>query len=212
MSDAGVDCRTPRHRRRPRFASGWSRSAPGPSGTVALSSSRWPRSWCRADYSSRSWPVSPHYDHHRPGLTIRTVVAIAGCLGGDAPERRYSNLEPCPAGGHRTTAARPPRTLLDEPNDAYRSQNAGGTDGHLGMSVGSCRGPWFRRRASRHDEWRHHPARGQDATASPDDVWKAINAERAERHEFIMMLVLQKHPRAPGAEWVVCVPWSRPCG
>ena len=43
----------------------------------------------------------------------------------------------------------------------------------------------------------------RDATASPDDVWKAINAERAERREFTMMLVLQKHPRAPGAEWVV---------
>ena len=43
----------------------------------------------------------------------------------------------------------------------------------------------------------------RDATASPDDVWKAINAERAERREFTMMLVLQKHPQAPGAEWVV---------
>jgi serine protease Do len=41
------------------------------------------------------------------------------------------------------------------------------------------------------------------ATASPDEVWKAINAERAEKREFTMMLVLQKHPRAPGAEWVV---------
>jgi len=43
----------------------------------------------------------------------------------------------------------------------------------------------------------------RDATASPDDVWKALNAERAEKREFIMMLVQQKHPRAPGAEWVV---------
>jgi serine protease Do len=43
----------------------------------------------------------------------------------------------------------------------------------------------------------------RDATASPDDIWKAINAERAERREFTMMLVLQKHPKAPGAEWVV---------
>ena len=43
----------------------------------------------------------------------------------------------------------------------------------------------------------------RDATASPDDVWKAINAERAEKREFTMMLVLQKHPKAPGAEWVV---------
>jgi len=43
----------------------------------------------------------------------------------------------------------------------------------------------------------------RDATASPDDIWKAINDERAERREFTMMLVLQKHPRAPGAEWVV---------
>ena len=43
----------------------------------------------------------------------------------------------------------------------------------------------------------------RDPTASPDEVWKAINAERAERREFTMMLVLQKHPRAPGAEWVV---------
>jgi serine protease Do len=41
------------------------------------------------------------------------------------------------------------------------------------------------------------------AAASPDDVWKAISAERAARHEFTMMLVLQKHPRTPGAEWVV---------
>jgi serine protease Do len=41
------------------------------------------------------------------------------------------------------------------------------------------------------------------ATASPGDVWKAINAERAERREFTMMLVLQKHPKAPGPEWVV---------
>ena len=39
--------------------------------------------------------------------------------------------------------------------------------------------------------------------ASPDDVWKAINAARADRREFIMILVLQKHPKAPGAEWVV---------
>jgi serine protease Do len=43
----------------------------------------------------------------------------------------------------------------------------------------------------------------RDATASPDDVWKAINAERAEKREFTMLLVLQKHSRAPGAEWVV---------
>jgi serine protease Do len=43
----------------------------------------------------------------------------------------------------------------------------------------------------------------RDATALPDDVWKAINAERAEKREFTMMLVLQKHPQAPGAEWVV---------
>jgi serine protease Do len=43
----------------------------------------------------------------------------------------------------------------------------------------------------------------RDATASPDDVWKAISAERAARREFTMMLVLQKHPKAPGAEWVV---------
>jgi serine protease Do len=43
----------------------------------------------------------------------------------------------------------------------------------------------------------------RNATASPDDIWKVINAERAERREFIMMLVLQKHPRAPGAGWVV---------
>jgi serine protease Do len=43
----------------------------------------------------------------------------------------------------------------------------------------------------------------RDATASPDDVWKAISAERAESREFTMMLVLQKHPKAPGAEWVV---------
>ena len=43
----------------------------------------------------------------------------------------------------------------------------------------------------------------RDETASPDDIWKAINAERAEKREFTMMLVLQKHPRAPGAEWVV---------
>jgi hypothetical protein len=44
----------------------------------------------------------------------------------------------------------------------------------------------------------------RDATASPNDVWKAINVERAEKkREFTMMLVLQKHPRAPGAEWVV---------
>ena len=43
----------------------------------------------------------------------------------------------------------------------------------------------------------------RDATASPDDVWKAINAGHAEKHEFTMMLVLQKHSRAPGAEWVV---------
>ncbi len=42
-----------------------------------------------------------------------------------------------------------------------------------------------------------------DATASPDDVWKALHAERAEKREFTMMLVLQKHPKAPGAEWVV---------
>jgi serine protease Do len=44
---------------------------------------------------------------------------------------------------------------------------------------------------------------GNDATASPDDVWKAINAERAEKREFTIMLVLRKHPRTPGAEWVV---------
>jgi serine protease Do len=43
----------------------------------------------------------------------------------------------------------------------------------------------------------------RDATASPDDVWKVINAERSEKREFTMMLVLQKHPKAPGAEWVV---------
>jgi serine protease Do len=43
----------------------------------------------------------------------------------------------------------------------------------------------------------------RDAAASPDDVWKAINAERAEKREFTMMLVLQKNPKAPGAEWVV---------
>ena len=43
----------------------------------------------------------------------------------------------------------------------------------------------------------------RDATASPNDVWKAINAERVDKREFTMMLVLQKHPRAPGAEWVV---------
>lgn len=39
--------------------------------------------------------------------------------------------------------------------------------------------------------------------ASPDDVWKAINAERAEKRELTMMLVLQKNPKVPGAEWVV---------
>jgi serine protease Do len=44
---------------------------------------------------------------------------------------------------------------------------------------------------------------GRNAAASPDDVWKAINAERAEGREFTIMLVLQKHPKAPGAEWVV---------
>lgn len=43
----------------------------------------------------------------------------------------------------------------------------------------------------------------KDSTASPDEVWKAINAERAAKREFTMMLVLQKHPLAPGAEWVV---------
>jgi S1-C subfamily serine protease len=43
----------------------------------------------------------------------------------------------------------------------------------------------------------------KDVTASPDEVWKAINAERSEKHEFTMMLVLQKHPRSPGAEWAV---------
>jgi S1-C subfamily serine protease len=43
----------------------------------------------------------------------------------------------------------------------------------------------------------------RDAAASPDDVWKALKAERAEKREFIMVLVQQKHPRAPGAEWVV---------
>jgi serine protease Do len=43
----------------------------------------------------------------------------------------------------------------------------------------------------------------RDATASPDDIWKAINAGRAESREFTMMLVLQKHPKAPGAEWFV---------
>jgi len=43
----------------------------------------------------------------------------------------------------------------------------------------------------------------RDATATPDDVWHAIDAERAAKREFTMMLVLQKHPHAPGAEWVV---------
>jgi serine protease Do len=43
----------------------------------------------------------------------------------------------------------------------------------------------------------------RDPTASPEDIWKAIDAERAEGREFIMMLVLQKQPKAPGAEWVV---------
>jgi serine protease Do len=43
----------------------------------------------------------------------------------------------------------------------------------------------------------------RDATASPDDIWKAINAGRPESREFTMMLVLQKHPKAPGAEWFV---------
>jgi serine protease Do len=43
----------------------------------------------------------------------------------------------------------------------------------------------------------------RNATASPDDVWKAINAEREERREFTLMLVLRKHPREPGAEWIV---------
>jgi len=43
----------------------------------------------------------------------------------------------------------------------------------------------------------------QETTASPDDVWKAIRAARAEKHELTMMLVLQKHPKSPGAEWVV---------
>jgi serine protease Do len=43
----------------------------------------------------------------------------------------------------------------------------------------------------------------RDATASPGEVWKAINAERGEKREFTMLLILQKHPKAPGAEWVV---------
>jgi hypothetical protein len=42
-----------------------------------------------------------------------------------------------------------------------------------------------------------------DATASPDEVWKATNAERSEKREFTMMLVLRKHPKAPGAERAV---------
>jgi serine protease Do len=43
----------------------------------------------------------------------------------------------------------------------------------------------------------------RDAMASLDDIWKAINAARAERREFTMMLVLQKHLKVPGSEWVV---------
>ena len=43
----------------------------------------------------------------------------------------------------------------------------------------------------------------KEATASPDEVWKAINVERTEKREFTMMLVLQKHPNMPGAEWIV---------
>ena len=55
------------------------------------------------------------------------------------------------------------------------------------------------------DQWQEPPLWPIFAQSAvpPDEVWKAINAEHAEKREFTMMLVLQKHPQAPGAEWVV---------
>jgi hypothetical protein len=44
---------------------------------------------------------------------------------------------------------------------------------------------------------------GRGVAASPDAVWKAISSQRTEKRECTIMLVLEKHPRAPGAKWVV---------
>lgn len=44
---------------------------------------------------------------------------------------------------------------------------------------------------------------GGAATALPADVWHAINAERAAKREFAMLLVLQKQRKAPGPSWIV---------
>jgi hypothetical protein len=70
-------------------------------------------------------------------LSFCTVAAPSGCWGAGVLERRGSGLKPCLASGDHTIAALPmtlrSTTIFSAgPNGAYRSQEALGTQGHLG--------------------------------------------------------------------------------